>query len=125
MTRLVRAAIVPLVLMLPALGACAHRFDATSVGVPVTMAGPNAQPAAGERFSVTSRAVYLLWGAVPVSQPALDKVLAAQLVDGTAVADLRIRVRSRWSDVLITGLTLGILTPRAVTYEGVVVGRTR
>ncbi len=125
MTRLVRAAIVPLVLMLPALGACAHRFDATSVGVPVTMAGPNAQPAVGERFSVTSRAVFLLWGTVPVSQPALDKVLAAQLVDGTAVADLRIRVRSRWSDVLITGLTLGILTPRAVTYEGVVVGRTR
>lgn len=125
MTRLVRAAIVPLVLLLPALGGCAHRFDATSVGVPVTMAGPNAQPAVGERFSVTSRAVYLLWGAVPVSQPSLDKVLAAQLVDGTAVADLRIKVRSRWSDVLITGLTLGILTPRAVTYEGVVVGRTR
>jgi hypothetical protein len=125
MPRLVRAAIVPLVLLLPALGACAHRFDATRVGVPVTMAGPNAQPATGERFSVTSRAVFLFWGTVPVSQPALDKVLAAQLVDGTAVADLRIRVRSRWSDVLITGLTLGILTPRAVTYEGVVVGRSR
>jgi len=72
-----------------------------------------------------SRAVYLLWGAVPVSQPSLDKVLAGQLVDGTAVADLRIKVRSRWSDVLITGLTLGILSPRAVTYEGVIVGRTR
>ena len=125
MPRLVRAAIVPLVLLLPALGACANRFDATGVGVPVTMAGPNAQPTAGERFSVTSRAIYLLWGAVPVSQPSLEKVLAAELVDGTAVADVRIKVRSRWSDVLITGLTLGILSPRAVTYEGVIVGRTR
>ncbi|HSE27082.1 MAG TPA: hypothetical protein VLA95_02540 [Gemmatimonadales bacterium] len=125
MTRLVRAAIVPLVLLLPALGACASRFDATKVGVPVTMASPNAQPAAGERFSVTSRAFYLLWGAVPLSQPSLEKVLAAELVDGSAVADLRINVRSRWSDVLVTALTLGIIAPRAVTFEGVVVGRTR
>jgi hypothetical protein len=89
------------------------------------MAAPNAQPAVGERFSVTSRAVFLLWGAMPVSEPSLEKVLAAQLVNGTGVADLRIKVRSRWSDVLITGLTLGILTPRSVTYEGVILGRTR
>ena len=125
MTRLARAALVPLVLLLPALGACAHRFDARTVGVPVTMAGANAAPAQGEPFSVTSRALFLFWGTVPMSQPSLEKTLAGQLVDGTAVADLRIRVRSRWSDVLITGLTLGILTPRAVTYEGVIVGRSR
>jgi hypothetical protein len=36
------------------------------------------------------------------------------------VADLRIRVRSRWSDVLLTGLTLGLIVPRTVTFEGVV-----
>jgi hypothetical protein len=36
------------------------------------------------------------------------------------VADLRIRVRSRFSDVLITGLTLGLVVPRSVTFEGVV-----
>lgn len=125
MTRLVRTAAVSLLLLLPALGACANRFDARGVGVPVTMAGPNAQPAQGEAFSVTSRAVYLLWGMLPMREPSLEKALAAQLVDGTAVADLRITVRSRWSDVLITGLTLGILSPRAVTYEGVIVGRTR
>lgn len=125
MTRPVRAAILPLVLLLPLVGGCANRFDARTVGVPVTMAGPNAQPAAGERFTVTSRALYLAWGAVPLSEPSLEKALAGQLVDGTAVADLRIKVRSRWSDVLITGLTLGIISPRAVTYEGVIVGRSR
>lgn len=62
---------------------------------------------------------------MPLSQPSLEKVLAAELVDGSAVADLRINVRSRWSDVLVTALTLGIIAPRAVTFEGVVVGRTR
>ena len=125
MPRLARVAIIPLILLLPALGACAHHFDARGVGVPVTMAGPNAQPAAGEAFRVTTRAVYALWGVVPVREPSLQKVLSAELVDGTAVADLRISVRSSWSDVLVTGLTLGILAPRAVTYEGVIVGRSR
>jgi hypothetical protein len=125
MSRFARARTLLLVLALPVLGACAHQFDARSVGVPVSMAGANAQPAQGERFEVTTRAVFLLWGTVPVREPSLEKALAAELVDGTSVADLRIRVRSRWSDVLITGLTLGIITPRAVTYEGVIVGRTR
>jgi len=36
------------------------------------------------------------------------------------VADVRIRVRSRWSDVLITALTAGLIVPRTVTFEGVV-----
>jgi hypothetical protein len=36
------------------------------------------------------------------------------------VADLRIQVRSRFTDVLITGLTLGLIVPRSVTFEGVV-----
>ena len=125
MSRSTRAAFLLLVLLPPVLGACAHRFDARGVGVPVTMAGANAQPVPGERFEVTTRAVFLLWGTVPVREPSLEKTLAAELVDGSAVGDLRIRVRSRWSDVLITGLTLGIITPRSVTYEGVIVGRTR
>jgi hypothetical protein len=36
------------------------------------------------------------------------------------VSDVRIRVRSRWSDVLFTVLTAGLNVPRTVTYEGVV-----
>ncbi|MGH7586099.1 MAG: hypothetical protein ACREMH_07615 [Gemmatimonadales bacterium] len=111
--------------LVPALHGCAHSFDATRVGVPVTMASANAAPPAGEPFSVTQRAVYVAWGTIQIREASLQKALAGQLVDGTSIADLRIKVRSRLSDVLITGLTLGILTPRAVTYEGVVVGRSR
>jgi hypothetical protein len=50
----------------------------------------------------------------------LRKALAAQLTGGSGIADLRIKVRSRWSDVLITALTAGLIVPRAVTFEGVV-----
>jgi hypothetical protein len=43
-------------------------------------------------------------------------------VGGRSVSNVRIKVRSRWSDVLITGLTLGLFVPRTVTIEGVVTG---
>jgi hypothetical protein len=102
------------------LSGCAMTFDAATLGVPVTLASPAGQPPEGSRFSVTSRAVYALWGLAKLKQPSLRKALAAQLAGGSGVADLRIRVRSRWSDVLITALTAGLIAPRAVTFEGVV-----
>jgi hypothetical protein len=55
-----------------------------------------------------------------LKEPSLRKALAAQLAGGSGVADLKIRVRSRWSDLLITALTGGLIVPRAVTFEGVV-----
>jgi hypothetical protein len=55
-----------------------------------------------------------------LKEPSLRKALAAQLSGGSGIADLRIKVRSRWSDVLITVLTAGLVVPRAVTFEGVV-----
>jgi hypothetical protein len=69
---------------------------------------------------VTSRALYAFWGIAKLKEPSLRKALAAQLGGGSGVADLRIKVRSRWTDVLITALTAGLIVPRAVTYEGVV-----
>jgi hypothetical protein len=88
--------------------------------VPVTLAAPAGQPSQGSRFSVTSRAVYALWGLVRIKEPSLRKALAAQLTGGSGIADLRIKVRSRFSDIIITALTAGLIAPRAVTYEGVV-----
>jgi hypothetical protein len=104
------------------LGGCAQRFDATTLGVPATMAGRAGEPAQGQPFSVTTRAVYGLWGLATIRQPSLERALARQLVGGSGVADLRIKVRSKWSDVLVTVLTAGLIAPRAVTFEGVVTG---
>jgi hypothetical protein len=102
------------------LAGCAMTFDTTTLGVPVTLASPAGQPPEGARFSVTSRAVYALWGLAKLKEPSLRKALAAQLAGGSGVADLKIKVRSRWSDILITALTAGLIVPRAVTFEGVV-----
>ena len=112
--------VLPALLALSLLGGCAHTFDATTLGVPATMASPAGQKPQGDRFSMSSKSVFTFWGLLRLKEPSLRKALAAQLAGGSGVADLKIRVRSRWSDVLITGLTLGLIVPRTVTFEGVV-----
>jgi len=112
--------VLPALLVLSLLAGCAHTFDATTLGVPVTVASPAGKEPQGDRFSVGGKSVFAFWGLLRVKEPSLRKALAAQLAGGSGVADLKIRVRSRWSDVVITALTLGLIVPRSVTFEGVV-----
>lgn len=113
-----RAVVVACALVLQG---CSLTLDARALGVPVTMAGPAGQPAEGDRFEVTSRALYAFWGAFKIKQPSLQKSLAGQLTGGKGIADLRIKVKSSFGDVLITALTAGLVVPRAVTFEGVII----
>ncbi|HEU5260800.1 MAG TPA: hypothetical protein VFU41_05160 [Gemmatimonadales bacterium] len=113
-----RASLLALAL---ATSGCALTLDSSRLGVPVSMAGaPRANPDSGIPFRVTKHPVYLVAGLIPVSQPNLQDVLAGQVGTGARIENLRIRVRSRWSDLLITGLTLGLVVPRSVTFEGVI-----
>jgi hypothetical protein len=105
-----------------ALGGCAMTVDATDVGVPVQLSTAAGEPPVGRDFEVTTRALYGVWGLLKLREPDIGTALAGQLVGGERIANVRVRVRSRWSDVLISGLTLGLIVPRAVTYEGTVVG---
>jgi hypothetical protein len=118
----VRFRFAPLVLVALLGAGCAQQFDATTLGVPATMASPVGQVSEGDHFKVNQTAIYMILGLVPLSRPQLDKALARQLVGGKGVANLKITVKSRWFDLLITGVTLGILVPRTVTYEGVITG---
>jgi len=120
--RLVLARVSVLVLAL-ALSGCALTLDSSHLGVPVSLAGAAERPDSGLRFRVTKHAIYLLLGLVPVAQPNLEDVLAGQVGTGTRITNLRVKVRSRWSDLLVTGLTLGLVVPRSVTLEGMVVGQ--
>jgi hypothetical protein len=119
---MMRRVLAVLLLSLPLAGGCAMSFDATRVGVPVTMASAIDQPSEGQAFKVRSSAVWALWGFVPLKEPQLARALETQLVGAKEVRDLRIRVRSRWYQALITVLTLGVLVPRTVEYQGVIPG---
>ena len=105
------------------LSGCALTLDSSHLGVPVSLAGSAQRPDSGTPFRVTKHAVYMLLGLVPVAQPNLEDILAGQVGKGARISNLRVKVRSRWSDLLITGLTLGLVVPRSVTFEGVVVGQ--
>jgi len=108
-------------LALAALTGCALSFDSTKLGVPVSLAGAAPAPASGTPFRVTKHPVFVFWGLITAAPPSLEDVLAGQVGTGARIADLRIKVRARWSDLLITGLTGGLFSPRSVTFEGVVV----
>jgi hypothetical protein len=103
-----------------AIGGCALEFDTTTLGVPVTMAAPAGQPAAGQHFKVSSGALFAFWGLARIRQPSLERALATQLIGGKGVADLRIRTHSSFGGVLVTLLTAGLVVPRTVTFEGTV-----
>ena len=115
--------VTALLLVLGTLGGCAQTFDAATLGVEALMATPAGQPPQGESFRLNRKAVYGVLGIFPLSRPSLRKELASQVVGDQRIANLRIKVRSRWSDILITALTAGLIVPRTVTYEGVVVGQ--
>jgi len=106
--------------MVLSLSGCAQTFDATTLGVPATLASAAGQPPQGEHFRVSSRAVYAAWGIVKLKEPSLRKALAAQLAGASGVADVRISVHSGFGDLLVTVLTVGLVIPRSVTFEGVV-----
>ncbi len=110
-------------LLLLAAAACTQVFDATTLGVPVTMAAAPGDLPPGKPFTMSGHTVHGLFGLITISQASLKKGLATQLVGAEQVANLKIKTRSRWFDVVITGLTLGLIVPRTVTYEGIVIGR--
>ncbi|HSE53107.1 MAG TPA: hypothetical protein VLB00_13020 [Gemmatimonadales bacterium] len=104
-------------------GACTQTFDATSLGVPATMAMAPGDTTRGTPFRSTAHTVHGLFGLVTVSQANLRKSLARQLVGGEGISNLKIRTKSGWLDVLVTGITLGLIVPRTVVYTGVITGR--
>lgn len=125
---MIRSAIrVGLVVLAGALtvSGCALTFDATELGVPTSFAesAQSPTPPQGTPFSVTKHPVFLLWGLAGAARPNAEDVLAGQAATGARIVNLRIKVRSRWPDLLVTALTAGLISPRSVTFEGVVVPR--
>jgi hypothetical protein len=115
----------PALLLLAAtqlLAACAMTFDGSRAGVPVTLASSVDGPPQGEPFSVEGKVVYGLWGIATLREPSLERTLRSQLVGAKEVRDVRITVKSKFTDVLVTVLTLGLIVPRTVQASGVIPG---
>ena len=100
---------------------CSLTFDASTLGVKASVSQPAGQAADGTEFEVNRKAVFLFFGILRASNPSLENVLAGQLVGGREINNLSVKVRSRFADILVTVLTLGLIVPRSVRYTGVVV----
>jgi len=107
-------------LLLGAAG-CAQTFDARTLGTKTTLSARATSQPQGDEFKVTRSAVYLLWGIGVASRPSLERVLAGQIKGTDEIANLRVTVRSTFGDALLTILTGGLIVPRSVTFEGVIV----
>jgi hypothetical protein len=118
-----RALILPFVAV-TTFNACATTIDSRSLGVETTLASDAREPAIGERFKINKTAVYMFWGLTQPGKASIKSVLGGQAQGNDKIADLTIKVRSRFTDVLFTILTLGIVVPRSVTYEGIIVRDT-
>ncbi len=105
-----------------AAGGCAMSFDSSHLGVPVTMASAATSTPTGTPFRINRHPVFMGWGLITLGSPNLEDVLAGQVANGAAVTNLKIKVRARWSDLLVTALTAGVFSPRTVTFEGTVQG---
>ncbi|MGQ0702082.1 MAG: hypothetical protein ACT4PM_02990 [Gemmatimonadales bacterium] len=106
-----------------AAGGCAQTFDATTLGVPVSMGEAAGETVPGTPFQANTHTVHAFWGLITVSRPNLRKALARQLIGGDEIRQLSIKSRSRFADVLLTIFTAGLVVPRTVTYQGVVIER--
>ena len=115
-----RRALGMLLLLLLAGTGCTEHFDATQLGVPVVMGVEAGQRAQGSHFIVQATSVHAIWGLFTLSQVSMQKALASQVMAGKTVSNVTITVKSRFTDVLITGLTLGLIVPRTVVFNGVV-----
>ncbi len=107
--------------MVSQLYGCSVTFDASTLGVKASVSQPAGQAAEGTEFEVNKKVVFLFFGILRASNPSLENVLAGQLVGGREVNNLSVKVRSRFADILVTALTLGLIVPRSVTFRGVVV----
>jgi hypothetical protein len=108
-------------LVLAAAG-CGLTLDSTELGVPTSMAEAATAPPQGTAFRITKHPVYFFWGAARAGAPHLETLLAGQVGTGNRIANVRVHLRSRFTDVLVTALTAGLIVPRSITFEGVVVG---
>ncbi len=118
-----RLAGVALAVLVLASSGCALTFDARSLGANVTVANAPGGTLCTAEFRRSQKAVWVLWGVIPASRPSLERVLAGQVTGTQSVTDLRIRARSRLVDLLVMGLTAGLIVPRTVTFEGCVIGQ--
>jgi len=73
-----------------------------------------------QQFAVTKQALWLFWGAIPISVPTVDEVVGPMVADHEGVQDLKITAEYGFINFLISAVTSGVLFSTTVTVQGTV-----
>ena len=69
-------------------------------------------------FSTESRAIWLFWGAIPVSVPTVDGVIVQHVSGHSGVQNLKITTQYDILDLFVSSATSGLVNMRKVIIEG-------
>jgi len=72
----------------------------------------------GNQFSVTKQAIWLFWGAIPISIPKVDEVVGPMVADHEGVQNLKITTEYSFLNFLLSAITQGVIYSQTVTIQG-------
>ena len=105
-------------------GCATLRLEAPALDKPISMsrkADTEKAHSTVRHFWEEKRAVWLLFGAIPVYVPEVDEIVAKEASGHDGVTNLSITTELGVLDIIITALTSGIVYTRSVLVEGDVV----
>ena len=95
---------------------CATLPMESNVGKPIHMEKVTDNPV--KSFSTSNKALWLFWGAIPISIPKLDSIVLPEMGNHSGVQNLKITTESDGLDVIVSIVTDGVLTMRTIMIEG-------
>jgi len=106
---------VALILVVAFVG-CATLPMESSLQKPVSMT--KMKDVQGTDFIVTKQALWLFWGAIPLSVPKVDEVVGPMVADHTGVQNMKITTEYTFLNYLISAITQGVVFSQTVTIQG-------
>jgi len=69
-------------------------------------------------FLVQKQAIWLFWGAIPVSVPKVDEVVGTEAASHSGVQNLKVTTEYTFINFLLGAITQGAIYSQTVTIEG-------
>lgn len=106
---------VALTLIIGVVGCATIKME-SDLEKPVSMTSMRGTPV--RDFVVNTRAIWLFWGLVDLSVPEFDQMIGPYAADRAGIQKLEIKTQYGFLDLVVTGLTDGIITMRTIKIQG-------
>jgi hypothetical protein len=112
-----KALLIPVAFLLViAFVGCASLPMESNLQKPVSMS--KVKDVQGKDFMVTKQAVWLFWGAVPLSVPTVDEIVGPLIADHEGVQNLKVTTEYNFINFILSAITQGVVYSQTVTIQG-------